>query len=206
MIIEKTINAQRIVPNADLILQPEHSSEAHSPVLPNPIGSELTAADYSALDARWIDRSLADRAHLRRVNSMTGCEIVGRRGGNYAGIVIPYFLPGSDQVREYRLRRDQPDLEYDSAGNVRAATKVPQSPRPVQHALSGARSRSIAAERPRAANRRHRGRIQDAGPLATGQSCVARVDRGFFPWGFPASTTGAARSEKRSVRTAAAWM
>jgi hypothetical protein len=50
---------------------------------------------------------------------MTGGEIVGRRGGNYAGILIPYFLPGSDRVREYRLRRDQPELEYDAAGNLR---------------------------------------------------------------------------------------
>lgn len=59
---------------------------------------------------------------------MTGCDIVGRRGGNYAGIVIPYFLPGSDQVREYRLRRDQPDLEYDSASNVKPRQKYLSPP------------------------------------------------------------------------------
>lgn len=40
---------------------------------------------------------------------MQGCE------GCYAGI----FRPGEDRVREYRLRRDQPDLEYDSAGNLK---------------------------------------------------------------------------------------
>jgi hypothetical protein len=30
-------------------------------------------------------------------------------------IVIPYHRPGSDRIREYRLRRDQLDVEYDSA-------------------------------------------------------------------------------------------
>ena len=87
------------------------------------IGSDLTTADYSALEARWIDRGLADRAGLRRVDSLTGGEIVGRKSGNYAGIVIPYFRPGEFHVREYRLRRDQPDLEYDSAGNLKPRQK-----------------------------------------------------------------------------------
>lgn len=59
---------------------------------------------------------------------MTGGEIVGRKGGNYAGIIIPYFLPGSDRVREYRLRRDQPDLEYDSAGNLKSRQKYLSPP------------------------------------------------------------------------------
>ena len=94
----------------------------------NLVGSDLTASDYSALDARWIDRDLADCAHLRRVDSMTGGETVGRKGGNYAGIIIPYFLPGSDRVREYRLRRDQPDLEYDSAGNLKSRQKYLSPP------------------------------------------------------------------------------
>ena len=59
---------------------------------------------------------------------MTGCEIVGRRRGNYAGILIPYFLPGSDQVREYRLRRDQPDLEYDASGSLKPRQKYLSPP------------------------------------------------------------------------------
>jgi hypothetical protein len=83
------------------------------------VESDLTTADYAALVARWIDRALADRARLRRVDSQTGGEIVGRKNGNYAGILIPYFHPGSDHVREYRLRRDQPDFEFDSTGNLK---------------------------------------------------------------------------------------
>jgi len=92
------------------------------------IGSDLAAADYSALEARWIDRALADRAGLRRVDSLTGGEIIGRKSGNYAGILIPYFRPGELQVREYRLRRDQPDLEYDSAGNLKPRQKYLSPP------------------------------------------------------------------------------
>ena len=95
---------------------------------PNFIGSDLTSADYAALEARWIDRELADSSGLRRVDSLTGGDVVGRKNGNYAGIVIPYFYPGSNQVREYRLRRDQPDFEYDSNGNLKRGriTSAPQ--------------------------------------------------------------------------------
>ena len=85
-------------------------------------------SDYAALESRWIDRTLADSAFLRRVDSLTGGEVVGRKSGNYAGIVIPYFHPGSDRVREYRLRRDQPDLEYDSAGNLKPKHKYLSPP------------------------------------------------------------------------------
>jgi hypothetical protein len=92
------------------------------------IGSDLTPADYTELEARWIDRTLALQAGLRRVDSLTGGDIVGRKNGNYAGIVIPYFHPGSDQVREYRLRRDHPDLECDSAGNLKPKQKYLSPP------------------------------------------------------------------------------
>ena len=68
------------------------------------VGSDLTSADHDALESRWIDPEMALRAGLRRVDSLTGGEIVGRKGGgDYSGILIPYFLPGSDHVRDYRL-------------------------------------------------------------------------------------------------------
>jgi hypothetical protein len=62
------------------------------------------------------------------VDSLTGGEIVGRRGGDYSGILIPYFHPGSDQVRDYRLRRDHPDLEYDACGNLKVRRKYLSPP------------------------------------------------------------------------------
>lgn len=92
------------------------------------VGSDLTPSDYAALEARWIDRPLAGHAGIRRVDSLTGGEIIGRKSGNYAGIVIPYFRPGSHQVRDYRLRRDQPDIEYDSAGNLKARQRYLSPP------------------------------------------------------------------------------
>ena len=92
------------------------------------IGSGLTDADYAALESRWIDRGLADRARLRRVDALTGAEAIGRKSGDYSGLLIPYFHSESNQVREYRLRRDHPDLEYDFAGNLKVRQKYLSAP------------------------------------------------------------------------------
>ena len=80
------------------------------------------------MESRWIDRGLAARAQLRRVDSLTGAEVIGRKSGDYAGLLIPYFHPESNQVREYRLRRDHPDLEYDFAGNLKVRQKYLSAP------------------------------------------------------------------------------
>jgi predicted P-loop ATPase len=65
---------------------------------------------------------------LRRVDSLTGAELVGRKSGNYAGVAIPYFFPGTSEVREYRLRRDHPDMEIDSKGQVKPKQKYLSPP------------------------------------------------------------------------------
>ena len=57
--------------------------------------SELTEHDYANREARWISREFATRAQLRRADSVTGAATVGRKVGDYAGILIPYFQPGS---------------------------------------------------------------------------------------------------------------
>ena len=59
---------------------------------------------------------------------MMGAEVVGRKNGNYAGILIPYLHPESGHIRDYRLRRDHPDLEYDSAGNLKVRQKYLSAP------------------------------------------------------------------------------
>jgi hypothetical protein len=107
-------------------IEPNYDSSPRA--LSTLVGSDLTESDHAALGARWIDRALADRAQLCRVDSLTGAQAVGRRAGNYAGILIPYFHPGSDRVREYRLRRDQPDYEYDTAGNLKPKQKYLSPP------------------------------------------------------------------------------
>src|SRR5262252_3162271 len=104
------------------------SGDAVSAAAPNPAGIALTAADLAALEARWIDGTLAERARLRRVDSLTGGELVGRKRGDFGGIAIPYFMPGSTRVRDYRLRRDQPDLERDSTGQLKTKQKYLSAP------------------------------------------------------------------------------
>jgi hypothetical protein len=104
------------------------SGDALSAAAPNPAGTALTAADLVALEARWIDRTVAERARLRRVDSLTGGELVGRKRGDFGGIAIPYFMPGSARVRDYRLRRDQPDLERDRTGQLKTKQKYLSPP------------------------------------------------------------------------------
>ena len=57
------------------------------------VGSDLTASDYARLESRWIDHASADRAGLSRVDSLTGGEIIGRKFGNYAGILTRTITP-----------------------------------------------------------------------------------------------------------------
>jgi hypothetical protein len=75
-----------------------------------------------------VEWPLAASAFLRRVDSWTGAQLVGRKGGDYAGIAIPYFAPGDRHVREYRLRRDHPDLEADSSGQLKVKQKYLSPP------------------------------------------------------------------------------
>ncbi len=76
-------------------------------------GDVLQSADYRSLESRWISQELACLAKIRRVDSDTGRQLVGRRDqGAYEGLAIPYFLPGDSHIRDWRLRRDHPDIEY----------------------------------------------------------------------------------------------
>jgi hypothetical protein len=76
-------------PSRDLEYIPEGAPVAG----PRLVGSDLIPADDAALEARWIDRESADRAQLRRADSLIGAEVVGRKNGNYAGILIPISTP-----------------------------------------------------------------------------------------------------------------
>lgn len=80
----------------------------------------LTESDLWMLAQSWIPPELANAAELRRVSSVEGSQLVGRNGsGDYAGIVIPYRWPGANDTREYRLRRDHPELESRPDGTMR---------------------------------------------------------------------------------------
>ena len=87
-------------------------------------GGKLNEADYAALARSWIPRELADQALVRRVTSTEGAQIVGRRdNGSYDGLAFPYVWPGEDRIREYWLRRDRPEIEYDAKGHPKEKNK-----------------------------------------------------------------------------------
>jgi hypothetical protein len=164
----------------------------------------LTASDFADLESRWIDRNLAVHAGLRRVDSLRGAEIIGRKNGNYAGVIIPYFHPGFDRVREYRLRRDQPDLEYDSAGNLKLRQK---------HLRPPGRSNMLYLT-PRVSQELRRDKslpiVITEGEfktlalwrLANHDSCTQPR---FLPLGISGVITGAELLARPSVRTVADW-
>jgi hypothetical protein len=89
----------------------------------------LTDADLRLLSSSFISLELAQSACIFRVDSQTGSEMVGRNGNaDYAGIAFPYFLPGSPYPREYRLRRDNPDLEQKADGTIKQKGKYLSPP------------------------------------------------------------------------------
>lgn len=88
-----------------------------------------TEQDYRALESSWIPRELVDYAGIRRVSSNQGAQIVGRNGqGDYAGLIFPYVWPGESKARDYRLRRDHPELESKPDGTTRPRQKYLSPP------------------------------------------------------------------------------
>jgi len=82
----------------------------------------------AALAARWITPELAHAAGLYSVDSHDGVALVGRNGrGDYSGIAIPYKRRDGS-IREYRLRRDNPDLETGADGKLHPKAKYLSPP------------------------------------------------------------------------------
>src|SRR5688572_25752168 len=89
----------------------------------------LTDRDFNILSTSFINHELAMSAGIFRVDSHDGADIVGRNGNaDYSGIVFPYYLPGNSHPREYRLRRDNPDLEQGSDGGIKQKGKYLSPP------------------------------------------------------------------------------
>lgn len=89
----------------------------------------LTSSDLANLESSGISRELAAQAQLRRVDSAEGAETVGQHGsGDFAGILFPNVLPGETGAREYRLRRDRPDIEFRDDGKPKERAKYLSPP------------------------------------------------------------------------------
>jgi uncharacterized protein (DUF927 family) len=89
-------------------------SENHFTASSKTKNSSLTEFDFQQFANSFITPEIVQQAGLFRVDSTRGAELVGRKptaNSDYAGIAIPYFLPEDTSPREYRLRRDSPDLE-----------------------------------------------------------------------------------------------
>lgn len=91
----------------------------------------LTAMDYAALEKSYLTREIIDAAQIRRVETIEGGAIVGRPATatkDYAGLIFPYLWPGDTRPREYRLRRDSPDLERKPDGSIKERNKYLSPP------------------------------------------------------------------------------
>jgi hypothetical protein len=89
----------------------------------------LSEQDVSALTGSFITPDLIEQSQIFRVTSADGAALIGRTGrADYAGIVFPYYWPGEPSPREYRLRRDQPELEQKSDGILKEKNKYLSPP------------------------------------------------------------------------------
>jgi hypothetical protein len=101
------------------------SAAARAPELK---GKALMKRDLAWLEKSWIPPDLAQRARLRRFDRDTAAEVLGQRPTvDCSGIAFPYFWPGSGEVREWRVRRDNPEIEI-RAGGVRKEQRKYLSP------------------------------------------------------------------------------
>lgn len=85
----------------------------------------LTESDLNWLRRSYITPELAAEAGLYRVDSIEGMTLVGRtrQDADYSGIVFPYYPPGEAYPKEYRVRRDRPDLEQQPDGTMKERGK-----------------------------------------------------------------------------------
>jgi hypothetical protein len=87
--------------------------------------------DYEALGRSYLTQEIVDRAQIKRVDAHEGAFTVGQEptaSKDYSGLIFPYFWPGETRPREYRLRRDNPDLERKPDGSIKEKDKYLSPP------------------------------------------------------------------------------
>lgn len=73
--------------------------------------NNLTKTDLDKLAGEFITPQLAELAKLFRVDSLTSANLLGRKPTareDLSGVMFPYFYPGENNPRQYRLRLDNP--------------------------------------------------------------------------------------------------
>jgi hypothetical protein len=87
----------------------------------------LTENDNHSLNDSFITPELTTSAKIERVDDEGGALAIGRRPGgpvSYSGLLFPYFVPGDYLTpRQFRLRRDHPDLEIKKDGTAKEVGK-----------------------------------------------------------------------------------
>ena len=92
-------------------------------------GKALSSEELDGFALNGIEADIIQRACWRRVNSEEGCHLIGRNhSADYSGLAIPYIWPGETHVREYRLRRDTPDMEHRPDGTRKIVNKYLSPP------------------------------------------------------------------------------
>jgi hypothetical protein len=87
----------------------------------------LLPSDIELIGRSWLDEAAIEAARLFRVDDIDGAQMVGRKERDHcAGVVFPYYWPGASECREYRIRRDNPDITYE--GDKRKETAKYLSP------------------------------------------------------------------------------
>lgn len=90
----------------------------------------LNSRDLENFRRSFIDDEVIARAKIYRVDNDEGARLVGRRPSvneDYSGIIFPYFFPDLPGIREYRLRRDNPDFEL-KEGEIKEKRKYLSPP------------------------------------------------------------------------------
>ena len=75
------------------------------------VGQDLGESEYADLATRAINKTWAQAAGLRKVGHFDGKDLVGGKRGDYAGIAIPYYMPGQLHEITWRLRRENPEID-----------------------------------------------------------------------------------------------
>lgn len=87
-------------------------------------GTKLGKRDLAWLEKSWIPADLAQRAGLRRLDRATAADILGQKPSvDCAGIGFPYIWPGTAEIREWRVRRDNPEIEVTAEGKKKERRK-----------------------------------------------------------------------------------